>query len=163
MIILGIDPGINTTGYGIISVVNKQVECLGFGGVKVPPNLSFSERLHKIFVDIGEVIRQFQPEVCAVENIFYHQNKRTAIVMGHARAAAMLAAAQVNVPVVEYTPREVKMSIVGNGAAAKEQVKWMVQKIMKLSESPVPEDAADALAVALCHYHRIRFNALIGS
>ncbi len=117
----------------------------------------------EIFEGIQEVIAQFRPDACAVEDVFYHQNKKTAIIMGHARAVAMLAAIQSGIPVFEYSPREIKMSIVGNGAASKEQVQAMVKNLLHLEVKPRPDDAADALAVALCHFHRTRFRQMLSS
>ncbi|MFZ0391291.1 MAG: crossover junction endodeoxyribonuclease RuvC [Calditrichia bacterium] len=157
MRILGIDPGISITGYGIIEVQGRELRCLHHGGIRNNGSAAFSEKLLTIHENLIEIAREYQPGLCAVENIFYHQNKKTAIVMGHARAAAMLAAARINIPVFEYSPREVKMSIVGNGNASKTQVQAMVANLLKLGSRPTPADAADALAVAMCHYHRQNF------
>lgn len=160
MRILGIDPGISTTGYGIIEVSGKNLKCLAYGGIHAPAKAAFTQKLNSIYQKISEVIQQFQPDFCAVEDIFYHRNKKTAIVMGHARAVAMLAATRQNIPVFEYSPREVKMSIVGYGAASKTQVQAMVKNILKMEELAQPTDASDALAVSLCHFHRMKFNQL---
>jgi len=158
--ILGIDPGISTTGYGIIEVSGKNLKCLAYGGIHAPAKAAFTQKLDSIYQKISEVIQQFQPDFCAVEDIFYHQNKKTAIVMGHARGVVMLAATRKNIPVFEYSPREVKMSIVGYGAASKTQVQAMVKNILKMEELAKPIDASDALAVSLCHYHRMKFHQL---
>ncbi len=163
MKILGIDPGLSVTGYGVIRVTGKEVENLVFGGIRAPRGASFSDKLLAINQGINQIIQEYQPDYCAVEEVFYHQNQRTAIVMAHARAAAMLAAAQNHIPVAEYSPREVKMSVVGNGNASKVQIQAMVKNILHLPETPQPEDAADALSVALCHYHRLRFRNLMHS
>lgn len=148
------------TGYGIVQTSEKQVENVTFGGIHARRGASFAEKLLAIHQGIHQVIQEFQPDFCAVEEVFYHQNQKTAIVMAHARAAAMLAAARNGIPVAEYSPREVKMSIVGNGNASKVQIQAMVKNILHLPEVPQPEDAADALAVALCHFHRLRFQNL---
>lgn len=160
MRILGIDPGISVTGYGVIEIESHHVSCLSFGGIKSSSKSKFSEKLTSIYQKVSQIIYEFHPDFCSVEDIFYHQNKKTAIIMGHARGVAMLAAAQNNIPVFEYTPREVKMSIVGSGGASKIQVQAMVKNILKMPEIPRPEDAADALAVAICHYHRQRFQQI---
>lgn len=161
MIILGIDPGLSVTGYGVIRTTGRNPLCLGFGGIYTPGTDTLAKKLEKIFDGICEVILKYVPEECAVENIFYHENVKTAIVMGHARGVVMLAAQKSRMPVFEYSPREVKMSTVGIGSASKQQVSAMVKTILQLSETPKPHDAADALAVALCHHHRMKMNRLI--
>ena len=160
MRILGIDPGLSITGYGIIEIMNGSLACISYGGIKTSSASEFSQKLMTIHQRLVEVIEEYQPDYCAVEDIFYHRNKKTAIVMGHARAVAILAAAQHHIPVSEYSPREVKMSIVGFGAASKTQVQAMVKNILKMPDVAKPPDASDALAVALCHFHRIKFKQL---
>ncbi len=160
MRILGIDPGLSTTGYGIIDVNGQALQCVDFGGISFSRKLSLAEKLDRLFTRLTACIQQFEPAICAIEDVFYHENVNTAIVMGHARGVAMVAAQRSGLEVFEYTPREVKMSIAGNGAASKQQIQCMVQRLLRLAEPPRPADAADALAVALCHYHRARFQAL---
>lgn len=161
LIILGIDPGLSVTGYGVIEVVHRDVHCLDFGGIyNRSRSLTLAEKLEKIYRELCRVIERHRPEHCAIEEVFYHENVNTAIVMGHARGVAMLAARQAGVEVFEYAAREVKMSTVGTGAASKQQVQAMVKNLLGLSEAPRPQDAADALAVALCHYHRLKFNRI---
>ena len=160
MRILGIDPGLGITGYGVIEVIENSLRLLTFGIIKTSKKQNFTDKLFQINQKICDIIGQFSPDYFAVEDIFYHLNKKTAIVMGHARAVAMLAAAQYKIAVYEYSPREVKMSIVGSGSASKVQVQAMVKNILKLSEVPKPEDASDAIAVALCHYHRLKFQQI---
>ncbi len=161
MIILGIDPGLRTTGYGVIQVVNHKPVCLAYGGiVNKGKDTPFAEKLLKIHNGIVEVVEQYKPDHCAIEDIFYHENVNTAIVMGHARGVAMLAAQQQNVQIFEYSAREVKLSTVGVGAAAKQQVQAMVKNVLRLKKLPTPQDAADALAVAICHFNRIKFLSL---
>ncbi len=161
MIILGVDPGVSVTGYGIIEVEGNRATCIDYGGISTRGRKTLSEKLEKIYNKLSQVIQTYQPQYCAVENIFYHENVRTAIVMGHARGVVMLAAQKQSVPVYEYSPREVKMSIVGFGAASKKQVSAMVKNLLKLEKEPRPIDAADALAVALCHHHRIKINSVL--
>ncbi len=157
MKILGIDPGLSATGYGIVEVRDDKLKFITHGSIRKLPRTGFTENLLGIFQGIEKIIHDFQPGYCSIEDIFYHQNKKTAIIMGHARGVAMLAAAKNSIPVYEYSPREVKMSIVGSGAASKIQVQAMVKNILGLSEIPQPDDAADALAVAICHFHRLKF------
>ncbi len=154
MRILGIDPGLGTTGYGIIEKNGDKLQVVTYGGIQKKSATDFTSNLLAIYQRIHEIINEFHPLECAVENIFYHQNKKTAIIMGHVRGVAMLAAAQNQLPVFEYTPKEVKLSIVGSGAASKPQVQAMVKNILAMATAPYPEDAADALAVAICHHHR---------
>jgi crossover junction endodeoxyribonuclease RuvC len=155
--ILGIDPGLGITGYGIIEKAGDNLKVLSFGGIEKNKSLSFSENLLSIYQNIQKIVNEFKPDDCAIENIFYHQNKKTAIIMGHVRGVAMIAAASGNMPVYEYSPKEVKLSIVGHGGASKLQVQSMVKNILNMNMIPEPEDAADALAVAICHIHRMKF------
>lgn len=160
MRILGIDPGLGTTGYGIIDQTDKTLHVVTYGGIRKSPKASFTENLLKIYKKINQIIIEFQPDGCAIENIFYHQNKKTAIIMGHVRGVAMVAAAEQKLPVHEYSPKEVKLSIVGFGAASKLQIQAMVKTILHMDQVPQPEDAADALAVAICHYHRLKLERM---
>jgi crossover junction endodeoxyribonuclease RuvC len=160
LVILGIDPGLSTCGYGIIEISDNFLQCHKFGCIHTKKNPDTSDRLKKIFDDLTEVIQIYNPHICAIEDIFYHENVNTAIIMGHARGVAMLAAKQAEIEIFEYAPREIKMSITGNGAASKQQIQSMVQNLLSLEKPPTPYDASDALAVALCHYHRHKFNLL---
>jgi len=161
--ILGIDPGLSTTGYGVIDESEQVLDVVTFGGIKKSPKASFTENLLAIYQNINQIIMEYRPDGCAIENIFYHQNKKTAIIMGHVRGVAMVAAAERGLPVHEYSPKEVKLSIVGMGGASKQQVQAMVKTLLKMNEIPQPEDAADALAVAICHYHRLKFKKILSS
>lgn len=160
MIILGIDPGLSTTGYGVIEIVANRPHFRGGGGISSKAKDPLPIRLNNIYDGIREVVETYHPEYCAIEEVFYHENVNTAIVMGHARGVAMLAAQQSGVKLFEYAAREIKMSTVGNGAASKKQVQVMVQRLLNLKTPPKPQDAADALAAALCHYHRIKFQLI---
>lgn len=162
MRILGIDPGLSTTGYGIIEKKGNELQVIAYGGIQKKSNTDFTSNLLAIYQRIHHIINEFHPQECAVENIFYHQNKKTAIIMGHVRGVAMLAAAQNQLRVFEYTPKEVKLSIMGSGAASKPQVQAMVKNILGMAVAPHPEDAADALAVAICHHHRANLAGLTG-
>lgn len=160
MIVLGIDPGLSACGYGVIDYSKSVVQCLDFGCIYTKKSSGISGRLEKIFSELSEIIQTYKPHYCAIEDIFYHENVNTAIIMGHARGVAMLAARQAALEVFEYAPREVKMSITGNGAASKQQIQAMVKNLLHLEKLPTPLDASDALAVALCHYHRHKFNLI---
>ncbi len=151
MRIIGIDPGSRLTGAGIIEIRGDRLHCLYQGVIKAGTG-DFPERLGLIFNGVAELLREFSPEEAAVESVFISHNASSAIKLGQARGAAVCALIDGGLPVAEYSPRAVKQAIVGRGAADKGQVQHMVRVLLNLSETP-PEDAADALAVALCHHH----------
>jgi crossover junction endodeoxyribonuclease RuvC len=149
-LIIGIDPGSRITGYGIIRCEGNQSYFVDCGSIKVTA-INVGDRLQQIYAGIQEVIKLHQPQEAAVEQVFMHQNPGSALKLGQARGAAIVA---LNLPIAEYSARQVKQSVVGYGAAKKEQVQHMVQRILNLStEIPLQADAADALAIALCHAH----------
>jgi crossover junction endodeoxyribonuclease RuvC len=150
LIVLGIDPGLAVTGYGVVRVLGRDHSCLGFGAVRAPARLSRAERLLVIYRGLLEVIRESRPHEVAVED-FYAGHVRAAVAIGEARAMALLAAAQAELPVALYKPLEVKQFVTTYGQGSKEQVQEMVRVLLGLGEPPQPADAADALAVALCH------------
>jgi len=149
----GIDPGSDRTGYGCVETEGSRHRLLVSGAIASPASSSFPEKLLAIHQRLSELIGQCRPDTVAVENVFYSVNVRSALKLGHARGVAVLAAVQAGVPVVEYTPAEVKRAVVGYGRAEKHQVQEMVRLLLGLSEAPTPHDAADALAVAICHLH----------
>jgi len=155
VIVLGVDPGTQITGYGVVEENDggsrALVEC---GAIRPTPERSLAERLLEIYEGVSTVIERTRPDVVCVEGVFYGRNVRTTVILGHARGAVMLAAAMRAIPVTEYAPAEVKSSIVGTGKAAKDQVAFMVQKHLSLAEPPSPFDAADGVALALCHLFR---------
>ncbi len=153
-IILGIDPGSQVTGYGVINIHKGKARYVASGCIRVE-KVEHATRLRHIFVDLREVIEQYRPNHAAIEQIFMHKNPNSALKLGQARGAALVAVALADIPVEEYTPRLVKQMIVGYGAAEKHQVQHMVQVLLELSGKP-QEDAADALAIALCHAHHLR-------
>ena len=158
--ILGIDPGTHITGFGIIDIIpKKDPQLCHYGTVTTKRNTDLAARLHQIYHGLTEVIEKFRPDQIALEDIFYSENIKTAIVMGHARGVSLLAVVNAGLEPAEYSPREVKLAVVGRGSASKDQVQFMVKNILRLKEDIKPADAADALAVALCHYHRIQFPA----
>jgi len=158
--ILGIDPGTATTGYGIVRESNKGIEAVAYGVISTPAKMPMELRLLKIYQELVEIILLHSPESCAVEKLFFRTNVTTAISVGQSRGVVLLALAQNNVKLAEYTPLQVKQAVVGYGAAEKKQVQLMVQAILNLSEMPKPDDAADALAIAICHFHSKRITDL---
>ncbi len=146
---LGIDPGTIVTGYGVIDP--QTGKAVDYGSIKPPAKLLLSERYHIIHRGVTELIKIHQPEAVAVETQYVSKNVQSTIKLGMARGMVILAATQAGIPVFEYTPSKAKSAVVGNGAASKEQVQGMIQKLLALPEPPDPEDAADALALAYCH------------
>jgi len=157
LIILGIDPGSLNVGYGILQVEKRKIVAAGCDTLKINPKLQLAERLVLIHSKMDKIIAEYKPNIAVVETIFYGKNIKSAFTLGHARGVILLAFAQHNIEIVEYSPREVKKSVVGNGNASKEQVAYMVQKILTLSTKPKTEDAADALAIALCQFNKNKF------
>ena len=150
-IILGIDPGSRITGYGVIKQLGAKFEYLGSGCIRMQGD-ELASRLHQIYNGVSEIITQFQPTMFAIEQVFMAKNPDSALKLGQARGAAIVAATNMQLPVSEYSARQIKQSVVGKGNADKTQVQHMVTQILKLSATP-QADAADALAVALCHSH----------
>ena len=149
MIILGIDPGFARTGYGVIEEKNKNLRVLTYGCLSTPSGLIFEKRLKKIHEGLNDLIKKYHPEVCAVEKIFFCKNTKTAIDVGQARGVVILTAAEKNLEIREFTPLQVKQSLTGYGKAEKQQVQKMVKLLLDLREIPRPDDAADALALAI--------------
>ncbi len=155
MRVLGVDPGSVTLGYGVLDVKGDTYEVVDFGCLRLSSKESFPGRLKKIYEEVSRVIERYQPDEFAIEDLFFAHNAKAALKMGHARGVAILAAVNHALPTSEYSPREIKQSVVGNGAASKQQVQSMVCHLLHLAEAPEPLDASDALAVALCHLHRM--------
>lgn len=158
-IILGIDPGTIITGYGVIDA-NTHPKALDYGCIRPPKKLPTSERYLILFNGIDHLIEKYRPTAVAVETQFVHKNVQSAIKLGMARGMVVLAAARRGIPVYEYAPKQAKLAVVGNGSASKEQVQKMTQYLLKLAHVPEPEDAADALALAICHAHQATFHSL---
>jgi crossover junction endodeoxyribonuclease RuvC len=155
---LGIDPGIATTGYGLVRLTpDGGLEAVNFGVVLTPPHTPAPERLLMLYRDLKELISVQRPDTCAVEKLFFQRNVSTAIAVGQARGVVLLAAAEAGLDVAEYTPNEVKQAVAGYGSAQKKQVQEMVRTLLLLPEIPKPDDAADALAVAITHLHTNRY------
>lgn len=151
MIILGIDPGIGRTGWGIIQYHMSNITCQMFGCFETSPKDDVPTRLLQIHKKISTIIQEYTPDFIAIEELFFNTNAKTAMVVGQARGVAMLTAAEHNIPVSVYTPLQVKIAITGYGRAEKSQIGHMVKTLLKLKEIPKPDDTADALAIALTH------------
>lgn len=154
MTVVGFDPGTATTGYGVVSSDEKgSLLCRSYGAFTTPPTLSTGKRLERLYADVSRLLNAWRPDVAAVEELFFKNNVTTGIHVAQARGVVLLACAHADVPVVGYKPTEVKRGVVGVGRASKEQVQYMVRVLLRLRETPQPDDAADALAVAICHLH----------
>jgi crossover junction endodeoxyribonuclease RuvC len=157
MIIIGIDPGIAIVGYGILECNGNNYKALDYGTIETGPEEIFPARLQAVYNQLTEIIKFYKPEDMAIEELFFSKNVKTAIKVGHARGVEILAAVNHDVGVYEYTPLQIKQAVVGYGRAEKRQVQEMVKLLLNLKEIPKPDDAADALAVALCHGSSIKF------
>jgi crossover junction endodeoxyribonuclease RuvC len=153
MRVVGIDPGTATTGYGVIDQSAGRLTLVAFGTICTPAGLPLPRRLLELHEKLTELLALHAPDTAAVESLFFQKNVRTALSVGQARGAALLALAERSVPVSEYTPLEVKQAVTGYGGAEKRQVQFMVGTLLGLDRPPQPDDAADALAVAICHAH----------
>jgi crossover junction endodeoxyribonuclease RuvC len=154
MRVLGIDCGTEYTGYGVVELsADAQLMCLACGAVKLSPREPLPRRLAEIFERLGAIIEQHRPDYVAIEDVFYAVNAKSAIKLGQVRGVAMLAASSAGLEVAEYSPLSIKSAVVGYGKAEKQQVQHMVARLLNLDELPKPADAADALAIAICHLH----------
>lgn len=153
MLALGIDPGTAICGYGVVRLDGSALKPVTFGAVLTSPEHSVPDRLLEVHRGIERIIQQYKPDMMGIEQLFFNKNVRTAMAVGQARGVVLLAAAAAGLPVLEPTPLQVKQSVVGYGKATKEQVTYMVQRLLALRESPRPDDVADALAVAVCTLH----------
>ncbi len=157
MRVFGIDCGTEITGYGVVDLDatsrTPTLKCVTFGGIRLAKNQPLSARLNHIFDELTRALTAAQPDVVAIEEVFYSVNAKSALKLGQIRGVALLAAARLNLPVAEYAPLKIKSSVVGYGLAKKEQVQFMVARLLSLPAPPEPPDAADALAIAICHLH----------
>lgn len=161
MVVLGIDPGTATLGWGIIKRTEEvayKVEA--YGCIRTDKSNLFPRRLEEIHKKLGEIIKKYRPDIAAVEQLFFAKNMKTAVSVGEARGVAILAAVEANLAVAEYTPLQVKQSLIGYGRAEKKQMQKMLKVLLGLKDIPSPDDAADALAVALCHLNSQRMSEL---
>jgi len=163
VVILGIDPGMAIMGYGVIEYDGVKAWALDYGVVSTPSDMETPQRLLRIFNSVEELIEKYSPDAMAYEELFFNRNVKTALIIGHARGAAVLAGARQAIDLYEYTPLQVKQAVVGYGRADKHQVQSMVKLLLNLDEIPRPDDAADALAVAICHMHSAQFGRKLDS
>lgn len=151
MIILGIDPGIARTGWGVIRVQSSEFKVQSFGCIETSAKLEVPERLNDIYDSISDLIKKYKPDALAIEELFFNTNSKTAFVVGQARGVILLAGAKAGIPIAIYTPLQVKVAVTGYGRAEKAQIGQMVKVLLKLKSIPKPDDVSDALAVALTH------------
>ena len=160
MNVLGIDPGLGVTGYGLISIIGDKVESINYGHIKTSTKDDLALRLKIIFNNIADLIVQYNPAVISIEEIFYSNNVKSSLLLGHARGASIAAAAVKDIKVFEYSAKKIKQSLTGNGNAHKDQVRFMVKNLLKLDSAPKSKDASDALAAALCYMLQNRLGDL---
>ena len=160
MRVLGIDPGTAITGWGVVDGSGDELTPVAYGVITTAAGTPLPQRLQTIYRELTEIIDEWQPEASAIEELFFGKNAKTALAVGHGRGAAMLALANAGLPIVEYKPLEVKQAITGHGRADKQQMQQMVKLLLSLEDIPRPDDAADALAVAICHVHSARLRML---
>lgn len=153
MVILGIDPGYATVGYGVIEYNGAHFRTIDYGAVTSPANVPFPRRLEMVYDGICELCKKFKPQAVSVEELFFNTNLKTGIAVSHGRGVILLAVQKCGIPFFEYTPLQVKQSVVGYGRAEKKQVMLMTKTLLGLEKIPKPDDAADALALAICHAH----------
>jgi len=151
MFVLGIDPGLSVTGYGVLEAQGVRLRAVAAGAIRTAPTSADAARLAELFADLESLLVEFRPDEAALEQVFVNRNRQTATAVGRASGVALLAAARAGVPVFEYTPSAVKLAVTGSGNAAKDRVQAVVARRLGLTAAPQPADAADALAVALCH------------
>jgi crossover junction endodeoxyribonuclease RuvC len=161
--VIGVDPGTAITGWGIIEGDGNDLQMVAAGVITTLAGTPLPQRLQTIYHELTAIIEQWQPETAALEELFFSKNAKTALAVGHGRGAAMLALANANLSIAEYKPLEVKQALTGHGGADKRQMQQMVKLLLALDDIPRPDDAADALAVAICHFHSARLRLLEGS
>lgn len=161
MFVLGIDPGLSVTGYGVISCEGDRLQAVAAGALRTSPEASHTARLAELFADLERVLEEFHPAEMAMEQVFVNRNLQTATAVGRASGVLLLAAARAGIPVYEYTPSAVKLAVTGAGDAAKDRVQALVARRLGLAAAPEPADAADALAVALCHVQSARLRRAV--
>jgi crossover junction endodeoxyribonuclease RuvC len=155
LVVLGVDPGTLVTGYGVVARRNNELLLVACGSIANNGSTAMPLRLERIYSALGHIITQYHPDEFAIESAFYGKNAQSALKLGHARGVSILAAVQRQIPTTEYSPREIKRALVGNGAASKEQVQFMVRSLLRLPSSKMLHDTSDALAVAICHAQRL--------
>lgn len=160
MIILGFDPGTATTGFGVVESVNDVLRPIDVGVILTPADMPIEERLLSIYTDVNTLLDKYNPDTVATERLFFDRNVTNALSVGRAIGVILLAVAQRGLPWMEYTPMQVKTSVTGYGGADKNQIQQMVVRLLGLAEVPKPDDAADALAIAICHAHSLKLKSI---
>jgi len=160
LVVIGIDPGIRKTGYGVVRATNNVPELVDYGIISSDSTDPVANRIYSIFSDVQDLIDKYNPTVLSIEDIFFGKNVKSMLLLGQARGAALIAAASKDLIIYEYSPKKIKQSLTGNGNSEKHQVQFMVQNLLRLSSPPSPHDASDALAAALCHFQQIEVSAL---
>ncbi len=156
MRVLAIDPGIRTTGFGVLDSKINKLSLVACGTINPKPNDTIPIRLNYLFEEVDAIINKFSPDIFSIEDMFYSKNVKTSMILGQARGAMIIAAAQAGLLIYEYAPKKVKMSVCGNGGASKQQVKYMVMKILNLKDLPGTMDISDAIAVGICCLNQVR-------
>ena len=160
MIVLGIDPGLTKTGFGLLSISNDTPKIIDYGIIEPNKNDSLSKRLYSIYTDMNQLIEMFNPTIVSIEDVFYGRNVKSALLLGQARGIAMLCAAKYDIPVFEYSAKKVKQAITGNGNADKTQLQYMIKQIFKLKQLPTQLDASDAIGIGICYIYQTKTNEL---
>lgn len=160
MIIIGIDPGLNTSGYGVLRYERNKLSYLAAGTIKTAKSCTFSEKLEVLYTNCTSILEDYHPDVFAIEETFSNINPRSSLKLGHARGVLMLAGQMAGLPVYEYPATIVKKALTGTGSATKEQVKYMVMSLLKIKALPGTYDVSDALAIALTHYNQLHYQIL---
>jgi crossover junction endodeoxyribonuclease RuvC len=161
MRVLGIDPGSLVTGFGVVEEQANGLQAVTWGVVRTTVRQPLAERLQRIYDGLFKAVQTWQPDAVSVEQVFFAENPKTALILGHARGVALLTVAHAALPLVEYSALEIKLAVTGYGRAAKSQMQQMVKTLLRLDTLPQPADAADALAAAICHLHTQRFNTRV--
>jgi crossover junction endodeoxyribonuclease RuvC len=157
MIVIGIDPGLATVGFGVIRIERNTITPVSYGCIRTAAEKQSPERLLEIYTEVTALFEKYSPEAVAVEKLFFNRNVTNAMGVSEARGVIFLAAQQKHIPVFEYTPLQVKQAITGSGRADKRQMQGMIKRLLNLNETPKPDDAADGLSIALCHINIIRY------
>jgi crossover junction endodeoxyribonuclease RuvC len=161
VLVIGVDPGLATTGYGLVRETEAGLQAVAYGVVTTLSKIPLPQRLQELYRQLSDLLDRHQPDEGAIEELFFSRNVRTAMSVGQARGVALLALANANVPVTDYTPLTIKQAVSGFGGADKIQMQTTVKMLLQLESLPHPDDAADALAVAICHLHSARLNRLL--
>ena len=160
MIVLGIDPGTAITGFGVVQGVGSKLKAIKYGSILTPAGIPLQERISMIYDELLQIISEYKPQEAAIESLFFNDNAKTALSVGHARGVSMLACVKSGVVIAEYTPLQVKMALTGYGRADKKQMIYMTKMLLNMEKDPKPDDTADALAIAICHLNSRNMNML---